>query len=1017
MKRFKLLNNAFGWVVFLISAIVYLVTMEPTASFWDCGEFIAAGYKLQVGHPPGAPLFLLLGRFFSLFAPSEATVALMFNALSALASAFTIMFLFWSITHLARRLLIKNIEELEGFKIYPVLAAGFIGAMAYAFTDTFWFSAVEAEVYALSSLFTAIVFWAMLKWEDVADEPHANRWLIFIAYMMGLSIGIHLLNLLTIPALVLIYYFRKYPITGKGVLAALTISAVLLGSILYIIIPGVVSLAAKFELLFVNGLGLPYKSGVIFYAALLVGLLIFGLRFTIRKKMPVFHSVLLGITIILIGYSSYAVIVIRSLSNPPMNENDPSTVFSLLSYLNREQYGDRPLIYGQYYNAPIDDSRDISTYIQKDGRYIKSYLKTEYTFDDRFQTIFPRMHSARADHVSEYKKWANIKGKAVRVKNFRDETEVRYVPTFGENLQFFFTYQMGFMYWRYFMWNFSGRQNDVQGHGELQNGNWITGIKALDQIRLGNQDYLTTEMEKHPARNKYYLLPLILGIIGLIYQVRRDAPNFWVVTLLFILTGLAIVVYLNQTPIQPRERDYAYAASFYAFCIWIGLGMLAIYDFLSRHLTKKIALTAAFGVSLIVPVILFAENFDDHNRSGRYVATDFAYNYLNSCEPNAILFTNGDNDTFPLWYAQDVEGIRTDVRVVNLSLLGTDWYIEQMKRKVYDSDPLPITMSFDKYVQGVRDIVYMLERVTRPVELKQIMDFIASDNPETKYRTQQGELIDIIPTKNLKLTVDREAVIANGVVNPKDESLIVPTMEWVLNKEYLQKNEMMVLEIIANNNWKRPIYFISTSGDGDVGLSEYLQFEGFAYKLVPIKTTAPDFLSVGKLNTDKLYDNYINRFRWGRMNEPNVLIDHNIQRTAMVLKLRNNFNRLAEELIGSNKRDSAVKVIDKIVELMPHSKFPFDFFVLGHIENYFKANETDKANALIKEYSEIAYENLTYYFSLKGSFAKITKNELEYNLEILRELIETAGKYGQVDLKSELEPRLNFFLDQYYRGS
>lgn len=1015
MKRFNLLNNAFGWVVFAISAVVYLLTMEPTASFWDCGEFIAAGYKLQVGHPPGAPLFLLLGRLFSLFAPDKESVALMFNSLSALASAFTILFLFWSITHLARRILIKNTQEFEGFKIYPVLAAGVIGALAYAFTDTFWFSAVEAEVYALSSLFTAIVFWAMLKWEDVAEEPHANRWLIFIAYMMGLSIGVHLLNLLTIPALVLIYYFRKYPVTSRGVVLSLAISALILGSILYIIIPGVVSLAAKFELLFVNGFGLPYKSGVIFYAALLIALLTLGLRYTLRRKMPIPHSVILGITIILIGYSSYAVIVIRSLANPPMNENDPSNVFSLLSYLNREQYGDRPLLYGQYYNAPIEDSKDISTYIQKNGRYVKSYLKTEYSFDERFQTIFPRMHSARTEHVGEYKKWGNVKGRAVRVKNHRDETEVRYVPTFAENLQFFLTYQVGFMYWRYFMWNFAGRQNDTQGHGELQNGNWITGIKVLDSIRLGNQDNLTSEMENHPSRNRYYLLPLILGIVGLVYQARRDAPNFWVVTLLFILTGVAIVIYLNQTPIQPRERDYAYAASFYAFCIWIGLGLIAIYEFLAKRINLRLAFIISFVLSSAVPVILFAENYDDHDRSGRYVARDFAYNYLNSCEPNAILFTNGDNDTFPLWYAQDVEGVRRDVRVVNLSLLGTDWYIEQMKRKAYESEPLPISMSFDKYVQGVRDIVYMLERVSRPVELKQVMDFIASDNPETKYRTPQGDLIDIIPTKNLKITVDKDAVLRNRIVDPRDEHLIAPTMQWVLNKEYIQKNEMMVLEIIANNNWQRPIYFISTSGDGDVGLSDYLQFEGFAYKLVPIKTQAADFLTVGRLNVDKLYDNYINKFRWGRMNEPDVFIDHNIQRTAMVLKLRNNFNRLAEELIESNRRDSAVKVIDKAVDLMPHEKFPFDFFVLGHIENYYRTNENEKANALAKQYAQIAYENLLYYFSLSGSFAKITRNELEYNLEIMREIISTAGKYGQSDFKKDLEPKLNFFLEQYYR--
>lgn len=1015
MKRFNAFNNLTGWVIFLISAVVYLLTIEPTTSFWDCGEFIAAAYKLEVGHPPGAPFFLLIGRFFALFASGPESVAMMVNASSALASAFTILFLFWSITHLARRLMLKNGDEPDFNQTLIIIASGAVGALAYAFSDTFWFSAVEAEVYAFSSLFTAIVFWAILKWENVADEPHANRWLILIAYMMGLSIGVHLLNLLTIPALVLVYYFRKYAITRNGLLFALLLSVVMLGGILYIIIPGVVSLAAKFELVFVNSFGLPYKSGVIFYAALLVSLIIFGLQYTLKNKKAIAHSVILGITVILIGYSSYAIIVIRSNSNPPMNENDPSTVFSLLSYLNREQYGDRPLVYGQHYNAPVDDSYDLDTYIQKDGKYVKSYLKTVYKFDDRFQTPFPRLHSSRQDHINEYKKWANIKGRPVRVNNSSGETEVLYVPTFGENLTFFFSYQMGFMYWRYFMWNFAGRQNDEQSHGELQNGNWITGIKFLDSIRLGNQEKLTTDMLNQPARNTYYLLPLLLGIIGLVFQFMRNKTNFWVVMLLFILTGLAIVVYLNQTPIQPRERDYAYAGSFYAFSIWIGLGVLAIYEGLAKRIGKTLAVATAFLVSMVVPTILIAENWDDHDRSGRYVARDFAYNYLNSCEPNAIIFTNGDNDTFPLWYAQEVEGIRTDVRVVNLSLLGTDWYIEQMKRQAYESAPLPISMTFDKYVQGKREIVYLFEKVNRPVDLRQVMDFISSDNPETKYRTPSGELIDIIPTRNLRMNVNREIVLKNKVVSESEINLVDTLMEWTLNKEYLQKSEMMVLEIISNNNWERPIYFVSTGGDGDVGLSNYLQHVGFAYKLVPIKTVPPDFLSTGRINPDNLYTNVMDKFKWGRMNEPDVFIDHNIQRTTMVLKLRNTFNRLAENLLENNKRDSAVKVLDRIVEIMPHQKFPYDFFVIGHIENYYKANEIEKANALLQSYADVSIENLDYYFSLSGSFARVTSSEREYNLEILRELISVATRNGQVELRNGLESRFNGFLEQHYK--
>lgn len=565
------------------------------------------------------------------------------------------------------------------------------------------------------------------------------------------------------------------------------------------------------------------------------------------------------------------------------------------------------------------------------------------------------------------------------------------------------------------MWNFAGRQNDIQSHGEIQNGNWITGIKFLDQIRLGNQNDLTTEMANHPSRNKYFLLPFLLGVVGLIYQLVRDQKNFWVVALLFVLTGIAIVVYLNQHPLQPRERDYAYAGSFYAFTIWIGLGVLALYESLSKKIKPIAAASLSLLLCLSVPTIMLAENWDDHDRSGRYVARDFAYNYLNTCEPNAIIFTNGDNDTFPLWYAQEVEGVRTDVRVVNLSLLGTDWYIDQMKRKAYESAPIKITMEFDQYVQGTRDIVYIMDRVTRPVDLKQLMDFVGSDRIETRYRTPGGELIDYLPTKYIKIAVDKEKVLRNGVVDQENAHLIVDTMQWVVDKEYLQKNEMMVLEIIANNIWERPIYFVSTGGESDVGLSNYLQLEGFAYKLVPIKTEPKDFLSVGSVNTDILYTNLIEKFRWGRMNESDVFIDHNIQRTAMVLRLRNNFNRLAEGLIAEGKRDSAVKVIDRIVELMPNRTFPFDFFVIGHIENYYKANETEKANNLLREYSNITVENLKYYFSLGDRYAKIVNYERELNLQILQELVSLSETYSQNELKSELEANLNNYLMIYFK--
>lgn len=1016
MNRFNRINTVAGWLVFIIAAVVYLLTIESTASFWDCSERITAAYKLEVPHPPGAPFFMLMGNLFTKFAGGDLSrVAIMMNSMSALAAAFTILFLFWSITHLSRRLLLRNSNDPSMGQIIAIIGSGAIGAIAFTFTDSFWFIAVEAEAYATSSMFTALVFWAILKWENTADNPHSNRWLILIAYIMGLSIGVHLLNLLAIPAIVFVYYFRKFKVTQWGIVGAVGVSIALLGGVMYLVIPGIVTLASKFELVFINGLKMPFNSGVVFFILLLTSLLSYGLWITTKKKKVLLNTIILGLTVITIGYSSYAILVIRANANPPMNQNNPSSIFSLLHYLNREQYGDRPLVTGQYFNAPVTESKDYTTRIKKSGRYEKTYLKTKYKFDQRFETVFPRMWSWRDDHIEEYKKWGNVKGIPIRVTNSQGEQEIKYVPTFAENLRFFFNYQIGHMYLRYFMWNFAGRQNDIQGHGDLMNGNWITGIKPLDKIRLGNQDKLTSQMLNHPARNTYFMLPLILGIIGLVYQLVRDQKNFWVVTLLFVFTGLAIVVYLNQTPLQPRERDYSYAGSFYAFSIWIGIGVLAIYETFTKYTKPIAAAILAILITIPVPAVLAAENWDDHDRSGRYFARDFAYNYLNTCEPNAILFTNGDNDTFPLWYAQEVEGIRRDVRIVNLSLLGTDWYVEQMKWRTYDSKPLPITMDFDKYVQGTRDIVYILDRISRSVELKQAMDFVGSDKPDTRHRTPGGEYIDYLPTRNLRITVDKQKVIENGIVKPEDAHLIVDAIEWTIDKEYLQKNEMMVLEIIANNYWERPIYFVSPGGDSDVGLSDYLQLEGFAYKLVPIKTQPKDFLSVGRLNTDKLYQNFMQDFKWGGMGKPNVMIDHNLERTTMVLRLRNNFNRLAEELLVSGRRDSAVNVIDRIVELMPSDKFSYDFFVLGHIENYFKANEIEKANQLLNSYANITIENLDYFFSLSPDLVSLVDYDIELNLQILQEIIGMADTYGQSDLRKEMGPKLEGYFSKFFQ--
>ncbi|MGE0078349.1 MAG: DUF2723 domain-containing protein [Bacteroidales bacterium] len=1015
MITFKRINNITGWFIFAISAIVYLLTIEPTASFWDCGEFIATAFKLEVGHPPGAPFFLLVARFFSLFASNPSHVAMMVNSMSALASAFTILFLFWTITHLARKLIIKDVESPSIAQMVAVMASGAIGALAYTFSDTFWFSAVEGEVYAMSSFFTAIVVWAILKWEDVADEPHANRWLILIAYMMGLSIGVHLLNLLTIPAIAFVCYFRKHKTTRNGILLTFSISSVILLAILYIIIPGLFKVGSLFELMFVNGFGLPYFTGFIFYIILVFAALTLGIIYTHKKSHVIFNTVLLGVTVILIGYSSYSLILVRARVNTPINENNPSHVFSMINYLNREQYGDRPLFYGQYYNAPVSKTHDLTTRIQKDGKYVETWLKTEYEFDDRFKTIFPRMYSPAEDHVEEYKKWGDVEGKPITIPSRNGENETRYVPTFGENLLYFFRYQVGHMYIRYFMWNFVGRQDDVQSQGGIDNGNWVSGIKPIDAIFLGNQDELTDDAKNHPSRNVYYFLPLILGLIGIYYQLiaKRDKRNFLVVFMLFLLTGLAIVVYLNQYPLQPRERDYAYAGSFYAFTIWIGLGVLAVYEWFKKIISETSAAGAAGVLCMAVPLILATENWDDHDRSGRYTARDFAEDYLNSCAPNAILFTNGDNDTFPLWYAQEVEGVRKDVRIVNLSLLGTDWYIDQMKTKCYDSKPLPISMNHNQYIQGTRDVVYIYNRINEAVELKSLMNFVASDDINTRLQMAGESPIDYIPSNQVKFTVDKSKVLASGTVKEKDESLIVPTMEWSLKGNYIQKSAMIILDIIANNNWERPVYFVSPYGDSDVGLADYLQHDGFAYRLVPIKYKAPDFLSIGRIDSDILYDKLMNTFKWGRMNEPDVFIDYNNQRTAMVLKIRNTFNRLADLLIQENKKDSAINVLNKVYELMPHEKYPYDFYMIGIAESYYKLNQTDRANEIVKKYNDIILQKLKYITSLGPRFDGYFSYDFRVNLQTLNELGNLAGTYGQTELKNEVESGLDLFIGKY----
>ncbi|MCB2197433.1 MAG: DUF2723 domain-containing protein [Bacteroidetes bacterium] len=1008
MEKFKIVNRITGWIVFLIAATTYLLTIEPTTSFWDCGEFIATAYKLEVGHPPGAPFFMIIARFFTLFGGSPENAAMMVNAMSGLASAFTILFLFWSITHLAKKMFPK--EELTTGQLIAVIGSGVVGALAYTFSDTFWFSAVEGEVYALSSLFTALVFWAILKWENIAHEKYSNRWLILIAYLMGLSIGVHLLNLLAIPAIVFVYYYKKYPVTRNGIIKALLVSLAILGTIMYIIIPGVVKVATWFELLFVNGFGLPFNTGNFFYILLLIGFIVWGLYYTHKKKKVVLNTIMVAFTVIMIGYSSFTMIVIRSLANTPMDENNPETVFNLLHYLNREQYGNRPLFKGQYFNAPIVDSKDPYTYRQKDGKYVKTYsLNAIYEYDERFTTIFPRMYSqSNPDHAKEYKEWADIKGKKVTITGYNGEPEIKYIPTFGENLKFFFKYQLGHMYWRYFMWNFSGRQNDTQSHGELMNGNWITGINFIDEGLIGPQNDLPDSIKNEKSRNVYYMLPLILGLIGFFFHLRRKKNDFVVVLLLFVLTGIAIVVYLNQYPLQPRERDYAYAGSFYAFSIWIGLGVLSIYNFFHKKVNPVVSAGLATTICLIaVPTVMATQNWDDHDRSNRYIARDFASNYLNSCAPNAILFTNGDNDTFPLWYAQEVEGIRTDVRVVNLSLLNTHWYIDQMKRKAYDSEPVPFGLTHDQYLNGTRDVIYINERINEFVAVDQAIDFVASDDKRTKLQVGQNEFIDYLPTNKFIVPVDSATVVNNGIVSPEDADKIVPELRFTINKSRIMKNELMIMDLLANNNWERPIYFVSTAGDGNIGLTDYLQVDGFAYRLVPIKTPSKGYLETGRVDSDVLYKKLMEEFKWGNMNDPDIWIDHTIDRTTSVIQIRNKFNRLAKQLLMEGKKDSAELVLDRCMEIMPKHNFKYDLFTLDIIETYYRIGATEKANEIVADFAETSMHELNYYFSMPPKFISSLDYEMRLTIHYLQQLNGFAQRYGDQELAKSIEESLS----------
>ena len=1064
MKRFKLFNNIFGWVAFAIAALTYLLTMEPTASFWDCPEFISSAFKLDVGHPPGAPFFMLAGHFFSLFASDVSHVAIMVNSLTALCSAFTILFLFWTVTHLARKVVIKSDNDYTTGNMIAIIGAGLVGALAYTFSDTFWFSAVEAEVYGFSSLFTALVFWLILKWEDVADENGSDRWLIFIAYMMGLSIGVHILNLLAIPALVLVYYFKKYTPTTKGVLLALIAGVIILATVLYGLIPGFVEVAGWFELLFVNELGFGFNTGLFIYIILAISILIWAIyeSYVDKSKLRMVISFILAISIagipffgdhvilgliiiagmgvffyyqkgkinarwlntitlmvsmVLIGYSSYAVIVIRSSANPTMDQNNPDNVFSLKYYLNREQYGETPLLYGACYNAPVklkvdgnmcvpEQTQGAPTYGQQPktsatdkDKYIITGYKTEYVMDERFNMFFPRMYSNTESHIEAYKVWGKITGETVNY-DYCGQQKSDIKPTFIENMRFFFDYQVNFMYWRYFMWNFSGRQNDIQGYGEIDRGNWISGIGFIDKWMVGDQKNLPAELKDNKGHNTYYFLPLILGIIGMVFMIyggKHGVEGFWLITLLFILTGIAIVVYLNQTPYQPRERDYAYAGSFYAFCIWIGLGVLGIVKLLNKYI-PKIPTTVAAVIATIfclgVPALLAQQNWDDHDRSNRYTCRDFGANYLASLKPNAIIFTNGDNDTFPLWYNQEVEGKGTDARVCNLSYLQTDWYIGQMQRAAYKSEPLPISWKPKDYVAGKNEVLWVEDLLKKPLDVKTAFDFILSGDSSTKMK---GEAF--IPTKQLYLPIDAQEVIKTGTLPISRASEIIPQINFDL-KRRLTKSELMIIELLKENNWKRPIYYAVTVGDDYyLGLNDHFELTGLAYQILPIgvKGAGPS------VDIEQMYDNMMNKFKYGNIADPKVYLDENTLRMCHTHRMM--FSQLIGALVAKGDTVRAEKALDYCNKVIPGTTVRHDYISTQLADYYYKLHQTTKGNVIMDAVAKDCVEYLDWYLSLDTVQRNSVSNRIGHNMAVLNQILRICDQAKQSTILNKYMPR------------
>ncbi|MDR2890052.1 MAG: DUF2723 domain-containing protein [Alistipes sp.] len=1012
MDLFKKLNNIAGWAVALVALIVYVLTAEPTASWWDCMEFTATSYKLEVGHPPGAPLFMMVMRLFTMLSfGNPEWVGFASNLMSCVASAACILFMFWTITRLARKMYGRDggadFDPENKTHVWTVLGAGAIGALAFAFTDSFWFSAVESEVYAFSSMFTAAVVWMMLRWEEVADEPGANRWLVLIAYMMGLSIGVHMLNLLTIPALVFIYYFRKTPrVTKKGVVLALLAAGGILGAVYVVIMPATVAIGAAFDRVFVNNLGLPVNSGLAFWALMLLALVGAGVWLTHKRGRVVWNTVLLCVGVILIGYSSYASVVIRASVNPPMNSNRPYNAAGLLSLLNRDQYGSQPILYGPSYSSlPLDNEYKTTHILNEDGRYEEKEVFVGYKYPSQMKMVFPRMHSY--SHGADYEAWMG----QIETRKVRYEGEVAEVPTLGANLRYFFDYQLDFMFWRYFMWNFVGRQDDIQGRGNIDHGNWLSGVDFIDALYLGPQDNLPEEMARNKGRNKFFFLPFLLGILGLISQLGKDRRGFVIVTWLFVMMGLVLVVYFNITPGAPRERDYIYAGAFYAFSIWIGLGVLWVQEIVARAFKKRESrASAAIATALcaIVPGLLIAQGWDDHDRSGRSIGHDVGYNFLISTLPNSIIMNYGDNDTFPLWYNQEVEDVRPDVRIMNMSYMGGDWYIEQMGYAYNESAAVPFTIPYDVYSNY--DLIRVDERLDRPMPAKWVVEFIKSDDPQTKGELVDGTLTDYIPTRKIAIPVDREAVLASGIVKPEDADLIVDTIEFNLPERYIDKTQLMLLDLLANFDWKRPLYFTTTQMMRDIGLGDWLQADGWAFMFVPIRTPW-DILDPGRIDTERTYDLLMNEYKYGGSGTPGVYVDYYSMVNIRFVQAQSAFVRLANQLLAEGDATRAVEVIDRGLAEYPPSKIDYDYWsTLGAIEAYYAAGAVERGDVLLEDYANTLQEYIEYYLQFDGAKAAAIEDVWFGKFQELDALVRVAEFHERTAQADAINAYLDLFV-------